>query len=263
MPEASGAEIGRDVKYTHMKNFFQHSRYLFVLAHPDDEIYTCAFIQQLVNDGKHVDVLFATSGDYQGPDVTIVREAEARASMQLMNVNMEHVHFMRVPERLLLDHVRTVRQDVLALAIAMLADCIVGHDFEGGHNGHDALSFCSSRVAEARQIPLYVFPAYHRRPRERLWNQLVSPRVATDTLTLSPAMQLLQRRVMAAHASQADFFNMVRRSSSYVPFSTREIVRLVSEPINYSEPPTSPVGYEYPGSALRFEDFKSAIGLVS
>ena len=245
-----------------MKTFFQHSRYLFVLAHPDDEIYTCAFIQQLVNDGKHVDMLFATSGDYQGPDMTRVREAEARASMQLLGVLMANVHFLRIPERQLMEHVTAVREQVLALATTVLSDCIVGHDFEGGHNGHDALSFCGSRVAEERHIPLYVFPAYHGRPEERLWNQLVSPRVATDTLTLSPAMQILQGRVMAAHASQTSFFDMVRRSTSYELFSTREIVRFVSEPINYSAPPTSPMGYEYAGSALRFEDFGTAIGLT-
>ena len=259
---ASGEEIRREVEYTNMKTFFQYSRYLFVLAHPDDEIYTCAFIQQLVNDGKRVDILFVTSGDYHGPEMATVREEEARLSMQLMNVNMANVHFMGVPERQLMGQVNTVREHILALAATVLPDCIIGHDFEGGHNGHDALSFCSSRVAEELQIPLYVFPAYHGWPEERLWNQLVPCREATDTLTLSLEMKMLQSRVMAAHASQVGFFDIVRRSSSYEVFSLREILRFVSEPINYSEPPTFPVGYEYPGSPLRFEDFKTAIGLA-
>ncbi len=262
LPKASGESFRGEVEYKNMKNFFQYSRYLFVLAHPDDEIYTCAFIHQLVNDGMRVDILYVTSGDYQGPDRTSVREEEARVSMRLLKVNLGNVHFMRVPERQLMGQVGAVREYILALATTVLADCVVGHDFEGGHNGHDALSFCTSRVAEELHIPLYVFPAYHGVPEERRWNQFVSPRAATDTLHLSAEMQSLQRRVMAAHASQSGFFDMVRRSSSYVVFNTREILRLVSEPINYGEPPTTPIGYEYPGSTLRFKDFKSAIGLA-
>ena len=259
---ASGEEIRRDVEYKNMKNFFQYSRYLFVLAHPDDEIYTCAFIQQLVNDGKRVDILFVTSGDYHGPEMATVREEEARISMRLMNVNMANVHFMGVPERQLMSQVNAVREYILALAASVLPECIVGHDFEGGHNAHDALSFCSSRVAEELHIPMYVFPAYHGRPEERLWNQLVPHRQATDTLTFSPEMKMLQGRVMAAHASQSGFFDIVRRSSSYEVFSAREILRSVSEPINYAKAPTTPIGYEYPGSTLRFEDFTAAIGLA-
>ena len=75
-------------------------------------------------------------------------------------------------------------------------------------------------------------------------------------------MQILQGRVMATHASQSGFFDIVRRSSSYDVFTTREILRFASEPINYATSPTTPIGYEYPGSAFRFEDFKSAIGLA-
>ena len=158
--------------------------------------------------------------------------------------------------------INAIRENILALAATVLPDCIVGHDFEGGHNGHDALSFCSSRVAEELHIPLYVFPAYHGRPEERLWNQFVPHTQATDTLRLSPEMQILQGRVMATHASQSGFFDIVRRSSSYEIFAAREILRFVSESINYATAPTTPVGYEYPGSAFRFEDFKSAIGLA-
>jgi LmbE family N-acetylglucosaminyl deacetylase len=261
LPWASGKRFRSEVEYRNMKHFFQYSRYLFVLAHPDDEIYTCAFIHQLVNDGMRVDILFVTSGDYQSADMTTVREEEARVSMRLLNVDLANVHFMRVPERQLLGQVRAVRERIYSLAMAIGPECIVGHDFEGGHNGHDALSFCSSRVAEELHIPLYVFPAYHGVPEARRWNQFVSPRAATDTLNLSADMQSLQRRVMAAHASQSGFFDMVSRGSSYGLFTARELLRFVSVPINYVEPPTIPVGYEFPGSALRFADFRTAIGL--
>jgi len=243
-----------------MKDFFQFSHYLFVFAHPDDEIYTCAFIQKLVNEGKAADIIYVTSGDYQGPEVIKVREEEVQKSMRLLNVPEANVHFMRIPERQLMSRVNEVRESFLILAAKLSPDCIVGHDFEGGHNGHDAVSFCTSRVAEELHIPLYVFPAYHGWPEKRTWNQFTSHE-ATDTLPLSPKMKTLQDRVIDVHESQAGFFNTIKQSNSCELFSSREVLRLVTQPINYREPPTTPVGYEYPGSKIRFEDFKVAVSL--
>ncbi len=245
-----------------MKDFFQFSRYLFIFAHPDDEIYTCAFIQKLVSDGKKVDILYVTSGDYQGPEMIEKREKEVQKSMQILTAPMTNVHFMRIPERQLMSRVNEVRDSMFAQSLSLNPDCIVTHDFEGGHNGHDGVSFCASRAADELHIPLYVFPAYHAWPEKRIWNQFVSPWEATNILTLSPEMKILQNRVIAAHATQAVFFDTIKQSSSHNLFSTREVLRLVSQPINYAEPPTTPVGYEYPGSKIRFEDFKTAIGLT-
>jgi len=242
-----------------MEDFFSFSRYLFVLAHPDDEIYTCAFIQKLVREGKQVDLLYVTSGDYQGPEMMGTREGEVRKSMEVLNVPMANVYFMRVPERALMNKVKEVQQNLFAETCKLTPNCVVTHDFEGGHNGHDAVSFCASRVAEELHLPLYVFPAYHAWPEKRIWNQFASGREATDTLELSSEMKTLQNRVMGAHATQSVFFNAIKASDSYDLFSTREVLRLVSQPMDYTKPPTIPVGYEYPGSKLRFENFKSAI----
>lgn len=241
-----------------MKDFFQFSRYLFVFAHPDDEIYTCVFIQKLTSEGKDVHVVYVTSGDYQGPEVIKVREEEVQESMRLLNVPVENVHLMRIPERQLMSKVNEARENLLAEAVKFAPDCIVGHDFEGGHNGHDAVSFCTSCIAEELNTPLYVFPAYHGWPKKRIWNQYASHK-ATVVLTLSPEMKTLQDQIIAVHESQFGFFNTIKQSDSYGPLSTREVLRFVSRPINYMEPPTTPVGYEYPGSRIRFEDFKVAI----
>lgn len=241
-----------------MKDFFRFTRYLFVFAHPDDEIYTCAFIHKLVNEGKSASLLYVTSGDYQGPEVIEVREKEVRESMQLLNVPMANVHFIRVSERQLMSMISETRKNLLAKTNEIAPDCIVGHDFEGGHNGHDAVSFCTSRVAEALHIPLYAFPAYHGWPENRLWNQFASHE-ATDTLILTPEMKALQDQVITTHESQAGFFNTIRQSNSNGLLSTREVLRFIAQPIDYMVPPTEPVGYEYPGSKLRFDDFKTAI----
>ena len=242
-----------------MKNFFEFSRYLFIFAHPDDEVYTCAFIQKLVEQKKRVDVIYVTSGDYQSPATGKIREAEVREAMRILTVPDGSITFMRVPERQLMGKVNEVCINILARTAELPPDCVISHDFEGGHNGHDAVGFCASYVAEKIHSSLYVFPAYYAWPEKRLWNQFVPPREATDTLILSSEMKILQKRVISAHASQKGYFDAIKQSGSNNLFSKREVLRLVEQPINYLEPPTTPVGYEYPGSNLRFKDFQIAI----
>ena len=36
---------------------------------------------------------------------------------------------------------------------------------------------------------------------------------------------------------------------------SREVLREVKELIDYTQPPTTPLGYEYPGSSIKFETF--------
>jgi len=242
-----------------MDTFFQHKKYLFIFAHPDDEIYTCAFLSTLVNAGKDVDLLYVTSGDYQGPEMISIRESELTQSMQILNVKAGNVHLLRIPERKLMDSVEETYEKVLAVASQLSPDCIIGHDFEGGHNGHDAISFVASRTAEKLNVALYVFPAYNGWPQERQWNQFASTRTATDTLLLTPVLKDIQDKVISAHSSQQTFFDSIMQSNSYSWFSSREVLSLVSQQINYLEPPTTPVGYEYPNSRLHFNDFREVV----
>ena len=76
-----------------MGAFLDHSRYLFVFAHPDDEIYSCAFMHSLVEQGKEVQIIYVTNGDYRGPTYGPLREIETLAAMNLIGVPQEKVHF--------------------------------------------------------------------------------------------------------------------------------------------------------------------------
>ncbi len=240
-------------------NFTDFSHYLFVFAHPDDEVYTCAFVEQLTRAGKCVDVLYITSGDYQGLELGPVREKEVLASMRLLGVPATSVHFLRIPERQLMLRVGDAKAGVAALAQTLAVDCIVGHDYEGGHNGHDAVSFCTSHAATILHATLYVFPAYHGWPENRVWNAFAGEQKATETLSLTFTQQELQEKVIALHESQASFFDLLKRSADFESFSHREILRRIEHPIDYTQPPTTPIGYEFPGSKIRFEDFKEAV----
>lgn len=245
-----------------MNNFLHHKSYLFVLAHPDDEIYSCAYIQELVQTNKKVQVVYVTSGDYQSAEQGPVREAEALQSMSILSVPEEQVHFLRIPERQLMSKVGDLLEILAKKCDGILPDCIVTHDFEGGHNGHDAVSFVAAQTATQYSSALYVFPAYHDWPEKRLYNQFISQRHPTDILVLTEKMKSLKNQIIGIHKSQAKFFQIIKDSSSVEAFMSREVLREIKEPIDYMQPPMTPLGYEYPGSSIRFEDFKTAIDVL-
>ncbi len=240
-------------------NPLDFSRYVFVFAHPDDEIYTCAYIAELTQLGKSVDIFYVTSGDYTGPEMGPIREKEALESMSVLGVRKESIIFLRYPERELMQRVPEVAKEIFEKITQLHPDCIITHDYEGGHNGHDAVSFCTHRAAQKLEVPLFMFPAYHDWPERRLWNQFAPGREIAFTLALSDEQKALQEKVIAAHKTQESFFNLVKASTSAEFLFKREILRHISIPIDFTLPPTTPVGYEYPGSKIRFEDFKNVI----
>lgn len=245
------------------KNPLDYEHYLFILAHPDDEIYTCVFISELTNKGKNVDIIYVTSGDYNGADIAIEREKELSKSMQAIGVRNENVHFMRVPERQLMEQALKARDEVLEIATKLNPDCIIGHDFEGGHNGHDLISFIASYAAQKLNTTLFVFPAYHGWPENRKWNKFVSGRNADYEIKLTDEQKQLQNTIVQTHKTQENFMSLLINNADYALFSSREVLRYVSNPIDYITPPESPLGYEYPGSKIKFEDFKNIIEAIS
>jgi LmbE family N-acetylglucosaminyl deacetylase len=238
------------------------SRYVCVYAHPDDEVYACAFLKSLVAEGKKVVVVYVTSGDYQGPEMGPLREKEALASMQAVGVGPSDVHFLRIPERQLMSRLSDVIVGLQEVVAKENSELVLSHDFEGGHNGHDAVSFCASRIAAEKALPFFVFPAYYDWPERRVWNEFAPGREASYIHKLSSDEQALKAAVIAAHASQKSFFDIVAESKNGHVLRERELLRMGPNPHEYVLMPTNPVGYEYPGSKLQFQDFKNAIEAV-
>ena len=241
----------------------RYSRYTFLFAHPDEEIYTCNFMTDLVREGKVVDIIYVTSGDYRGEKISKIREEEMFKAMKLIGILQSNIHLLRLPERGLIGQLKGVYIRILEQIKELGSDCVISHDFEGGHNGHDAVSFCASEAAKNLGIPFYTFPAYHNWPEERAFNQFVSPHEATYMKELDGNEVKLKRSVMLSHKTQKEFMDTIFDGSSKDIFFEREVLRKVKLPVDYTKPPTDPVGYEFPGSKVRFEDFKQAILSVS
>lgn len=243
-----------------MSDFFQHDKYLFVFAHPDEEIYTCATIQRLVSQDKDVRFLYVTSGDYNGPEFIEIREEEVRKAMQLVGISGDDVQFLRTPEKQLMSELKNVCGQIERVIVAFHPNCVVTHDFEGGHNGHDAVSYAATKAAQT--LPTYTFPAYHDWPERRKYNRFVAQHPVTETFRLDSKQKDLKRSVMDAHASQKRFMDEILDSESSEQFFNHEKLRKLDTPYDYTKPPTDPVGYEFPGSSIQFTDFVSAIEKV-
>lgn len=238
------------------------THYVFILAHPDEEIYTCNFMADLVRSRKPLDVIYATSGDYHGQEMGKLREQESLDAMELIGVPENRVHFLRMPERELINRLEETLTLVLEKVEALKPDCIISHDFEGGHNHHDAVSFCASKVSTKLKIPLYVFPAYYGWPEQRLFNQFIPPRKATYTFKLTFEQKSFKTKIMFAHKSQwGGFMEAVERSDDQL-FFEREVLRYVDSPIDYTQKPTDPIGYEFLNSKAKFDDFQRVISSI-
>jgi LmbE family N-acetylglucosaminyl deacetylase len=238
----------------------QHSRYLFLFAHPDDELYVGALLQRLIRAEKAVLLVYATSGD--GAGFPERREAEALTSLALCGVSDDQVHFLKIPEHQVLNHLGELISRTAALAADFRADCFISHDYEGGHEAHDGLSFAASKVASSSPTAhFYTYPLYHGKPQERQGARFKPSRTEYMTLPLSPEEAALKTAIIAAHASQQAHFEGLKRSAwDYLDLlQAREVYFPVGEPIDFAKPPMPEVGYEFHRNGFRFADFQVAI----
>ena len=241
-----------------MPDLMELDRYAFVLAHPDDEVYTAATIRQLCGAGKTVSLTYLTNGDAKSPEMGITRQRELWASMELLGVDRTMVNLLGYPEHLLLDEADDVMSDVIECTGWFEPELIIGHDWEGGHNMHDFASLCGAVATEYMNLDVNahtgfaVFPAYHGPPEQRRWNRFIAGREANYRIPLTREEGMLKRAVIETHASQEPFFAKLLASPDARSFLGLEELRDGSD-IDFHTKPTDPVGYEAPGSTARFD----------
>lgn len=241
------------------KGIFEHSKYLFLFTHPDEETYTSALIGGLIKKGKQICIIYATSGDYYG--LGDIREGELTKSLELIGVPLENVHLLSIPEKELLDSIYAVVSRSIEIAKEFQPDCVIGQDYEGGHNGHDAVSFCAQEVARKLEIKNnFVFPVYHGIPANRKGARFKPGRKNIITIPLIIKESDLKRQIVEIHASQADYFNGLQKASPdyFELLFSREVYFKVEEPIDFTKRPMEEIGYEFSGK-FTFGDFRESI----
>lgn len=242
-----------------MPKISEFQTYFFIFAHPDDEVYSCILMNRLIKQGKAVHAIYITSGDAGGQ--ADMREKELASSMQLIGLNPNNLHLLRTPELSLLHSLTTVVKELQKLAEQYHPDCVIGQDYEGGHEGHDAASFCASELVKKANIPNhFVFPIYHGKPDERKGARFKPTRTNIITCELNEDEKDLKANVMKAHAGQQGHFERLKKEKDYsnLLFS-REVFVQITEPIDYTQKPMEEVGYEYHNNGFKFTDFARAV----
>ncbi len=241
-----------------MKNFTEYQRYLFVFAHPDDEIYSCITIRNLLRADKEVRLLYVTTGDYAGEAIGRQRLGELARAHETIGVKAESVKMLGISERQLMARAHDAACAIFEAVEAFAPDVIVGHDYEGGHDGHDLVSFCAWQVAQKLSTDFWAFPAYHDFPARRKWNSFARGEAADYELTLGIDDALQKRQLFACHVSQTRYFDDIEKGGYMGLLLSREILRR-ADGNNYTTMPTHPVGYEFPGSPVTYQSFKNAV----
>ena len=239
---------------------FSYRRYLFFFAHPDDDLYCCVLMRRLAREGRTVTVVYATSGDAGGSAGR--RENEARGAMEAIGIPPGSVHFLGIPEHLLAGKIATIITSTLCIIEGKRPDCIVGHDYEGGHEGHDLASFCASEVKRCGRIDdHYVFPVYHGPPGKRIGAKFKPGRKADPELPLGDEGRKLKENVLACYESQREhFLSLDSTGSGYFDLLfSREVYVRVTEPIGYEKKPALEIGYESHRNRFTFEEFTRAL----
>jgi LmbE family N-acetylglucosaminyl deacetylase len=241
-----------------MKDLYRYASYAFVFGHPDDEMNTACLIKSLTDKGKKVHLIYVTSGEH-GSDITVVREQEAAKAAALLGVKPQALHLLSFPDTTLDAVLDEAADAVTHLLQKLQPECVISHDFEGGHNVHDLVSYCSYEGLKNMAADLWVFPSYHLQPHNRIWNEFIAGRKADFTLRLNEAQVSLKRRVFEVHTTQKKFFERLSSTSGINNLLQREVLRFVDHHIDFTAKPTDPVGYEFPGSPVKFKSFLQAV----
>ncbi|HRF58854.1 MAG TPA: PIG-L family deacetylase [Fimbriimonadaceae bacterium] len=174
-------------------------RWLFVMAHPDDELAIAAWMHRLRGFAADVRVLWMHS--------TPVREAESRRAMDVLRVSANSLTFLDAPDGDLCDHLAEYLPRVEAHVARASPDRIVTTAFEQGHLDHDATNLLVNRSAGI--IPVLEVPLYHGYFREIMpLNRFADP-IGQEILELTREEQRLVKRVARLYPSQTIWRNLV------------------------------------------------------
>ncbi len=137
-------------------------RYLFVFAHPDDDVFVAGTMRLLIERKATVHGLWLTSGDARGGRER--RETELHAAMDLLGLPPESRHLLRLPNRGLLPLLDQALKGLVERFTALQPRAIAVTAYEGGHIDHDLLNALVLEAARRTQCQaaLREFPLYNR-----------------------------------------------------------------------------------------------------
>jgi LmbE family N-acetylglucosaminyl deacetylase len=131
---------------------------LVVAPHMDDEALACGGLLALLPEKEKWHVAYATDGrgspepvipwrDRVSPDLSAIRQEEARAAMACLGIPGINLHFLNLPDSRLAAHDLTLARDLRQLLSAIQPDHLLIPFRYDRHSDHLALNRTATRVA--------------------------------------------------------------------------------------------------------------------
>ena len=139
----------------------KNAKYLFMLAHPDDEVLITGTMKQLLDQGAVLEAAWVTCGEYFGNIET--RLAELASVTAILGLKEESIHLLRLPDLGLVSMLNEAADKISELLTSVKPDAIVCNAYEGGHPDHDAINFLAYEASYRAGLKpkLYEFPLYN------------------------------------------------------------------------------------------------------
>lgn len=243
---------------------FSFSRFLVLVAHPDDEVNCAALLKQLVDRGKHVQIVLLTNGD-AGITNAAERVKEMTESIRTIGLEERGLLSLGIAEKELLTNAAVAYEKAFQAATGYAPDCLLSLDYEGGHEGHDLASFIAHKIAQKLSVAHIVFPDYHFRNMHRHGLEFLPGRQPDYTLELTDADKDLKISLLEAHRSQLGFYMRLQKNQDdyFSLLFSREVYRLFPDEYDFLARPDYQIGYEYHRNGFKFADFVAAAKTIA
>jgi len=218
------------------------------LTHPDDEMFMCALIQRLIQNGHRLWLSWTHSNS--------IREVEAREFARLLKIPQEQLLFFKAPDGEVCEMMLELVQPYESWFHKVDPQFVIVGAFEQGHLDHDATHWVvtqallkRARSTQSGSAKLIEIPFYHSYLRRlQKLNCFANPEFApTQTVVLSRQERKLKKQAARLYPSQNIrkilvshewIATKVLRSESMLQ---REVFREVSlRTIDYRKPAQNP-----------------------
>jgi LmbE family N-acetylglucosaminyl deacetylase len=240
-------------------NLFDFSRFLLVIAHPDDEVNCAILLSRLADQGKQTKVVLLTNGD---AGINAAGRADEMAeSLRHIGLSSDALQSLDIPEKELLSNAAVANEQVLQAVYEHRPDCVLSLDYEGGHEGHDMASFVAHNAALKCGAIHIVFPDYHFRDMHRHGLEFLPGRQPDYTLELNDGDKDLKIKLLEAHRGQLGFYLHLQKvqDNYFTLLFKREVYRIFPNDYDFLARPDYQIGYEYHRNGFKLDDFTKAI----
>jgi LmbE family N-acetylglucosaminyl deacetylase len=187
-------------------NLSPRAKYLFLFAHPDDEVVIAGTMKLLLEAGAEVYAAWTTSGDFITKRE--IRESELRRSMDILGLDESHTHLLRYPDLGSVAMLEDLADTLTSLLETIAPGIVFANAYEGGHPDHDIVNFLAYEASARLGITpdLFEFPLYNGTGPFRHWRWRINhfppggPVVLHNPLS-DDAIRC-KYEMMKAHASQ-------------------------------------------------------------